>query len=145
MNRIGRWEINAQGRTLDNLGHPPSRSSRAWCRGGARRLCQPGIEDLGGDAADDLLPQVETVRREIHKTVSGQFIPACAKRSAAGRSSNPDTRQFCLGPKKPDDFSGLVEKRAKSLDASQVDRSYNEAMKGVMECTGQTYVTGYKI
>ena len=34
-------------------------------------LYQPGIEDLGGDPADDLLSQVETVLREIHKTVSG--------------------------------------------------------------------------
>ena len=37
-------------------------------------LYQPGIGDLGGDPADDLLSQVETVLREIHKTVSGQFI-----------------------------------------------------------------------
>ena len=37
-------------------------------------LYQPGIEDLGGDPADDLLSQVETVLREIHRTVSGQFI-----------------------------------------------------------------------
>ncbi|MCD6136834.1 ATP-binding protein, partial [Candidatus Bipolaricaulota bacterium] len=46
-------------------------------------LYQPGIEDLGGDPADDLLSQVETVLREIHKTVSGQFI-----------SANPDNRQY---------------------------------------------------
>jgi len=45
-------------------------------------LFQPGIEELGGDPADDLLSQVETVLREIHKTVSGRFI-----------SSNPDNRQ----------------------------------------------------
>ncbi|MBU4427040.1 MAG: ATP-binding protein, partial [Proteobacteria bacterium] len=35
-------------------------------------LYQPGIEELGGDPADDLLSQVETVLREIHKTVNGQ-------------------------------------------------------------------------
>ena len=97
-------------------------------------LYQPGIEDLGGDPADDLLSQVETVLREIHKTVSGQFI-----------SSNPDNRQFYLDLKKTDDFDALIEKRAESLDASQLDRYYYDALKQVMECTDQTYVTGYKI
>jgi hypothetical protein len=106
----------------------------------AKELCdslclyQPGIEDLGGDPADDLLSQVETVLREIHKTVSGQFI-----------STNPDNRQYYLDLKKTDDFDALIEKRAESLDASQLDRYYYEALKRVMECTDQTYVTGYKI
>jgi hypothetical protein len=97
-------------------------------------LYQPGIEDLGGDPADDLLSQVETVLREIHRTVSGQFI-----------SSNPENRQYYLDLKKTDDFDALIEKRADSLDASQFDRYYYEALKRVMECTDQTYVTGYKI
>jgi hypothetical protein len=97
-------------------------------------LFQPGIEELGGDPADDLLSQVETVLREIHKTVSGQFI-----------SSNPDNRQFYLDLKKTDDFDALIEKRAESLDATHLDRYYYEALKRVMECTDQTYVTGYKI
>ena len=97
-------------------------------------LYQPGIEELGGDPADDLLSQVETVLREIHKTVNGQFI-----------SSNSDNRQFYLDLKKTDDFDALIEKRAESLDASQLDRYYYEALRRVMECTDQTYVTGYKI
>lgn len=97
-------------------------------------LFQPGIEDLGGVPSDDLLSQVETVLREIHKTVSGQFI-----------SSNPDNRQFYLDLKKTDDFDALVERRAESLDPSQMDRYYYDALRRVMECTDQTYVTGYKI
>jgi len=97
-------------------------------------LYQPGIEDLGGDPADDLLSQVETVLREIHKTVSGQFI-----------SANPDNRQYYLDLKKTDDFDALIEKRAESLDTSQLDRYYYEALRRVMECTDQTYATGYKI
>ena len=97
-------------------------------------LFQPGIEELGGDPADDLLSQVETVLREIHKTVSGQFI-----------SSNPDNRQYYLDLKKTDDFDALIEKRAETLDSSQLDRYYYEALKRLMECTDQTYVTGYKI
>ena len=97
-------------------------------------LYQPGIEDLGGDPADDLLSHVETILREIHKTVSGQFI-----------SSNPDNRQYYLDLKKTDDFDALIEKRAESLDDSMLDRYYYDALKRVMECTDQTYVTGYKI
>ena len=97
-------------------------------------LYQPGIEELGGVPADDLLSQVETVLREIHRTVSGQFI-----------STNPDNRQYYLDLKKTDDFDALIEKRAESLDSSQLDRYYYEALKRVMECTDQTYVTGYRI
>ena len=97
-------------------------------------LFQPGIEEMGGTPADDLLSHVETVLREIHKTVSGQFI-----------SSNPDNRQFYLDLKKTDDYDAQIEKRAESLDSSQLDRYYYEALRRVMECTDQTYVTGYKI
>ena len=97
-------------------------------------LFQTGVKELGGDPAADLLTQVETVLREIHKTVSGQFI-----------SYNPDNRQFYLDLKKTDDFDALIEKRAESLDSSQLDRYYYEALRRVMECTDQTYVTGYKI
>jgi hypothetical protein len=97
-------------------------------------LYQPGIEELGGDPADDLLSQVETVLREIHKTVSGQFI-----------SSNPDNRQYYLDLKKTDDFDALIEKRGESLDATRLDRYYYDALRRVMECTDETYVTGYRI
>jgi hypothetical protein len=84
-------------------------------------LYQPGIEELGGDPADDLLSQVETVLREIHKTVSGQFI-----------SSNPDNRQYYLDLKKTDDFDALIEKRAESLDPSKLDLFYYQALRQVM-------------
>ena len=84
--------------------------------------------------------------REIHKTVSGQFIPACAAGAgAAGRSSNPDSRQFCLDLKKTNDFDALIEKRAGSLDASRLDRYYYEALRRVMEGANQTNVTGYPV
>lgn len=97
-------------------------------------LFQPGIEELGGVPADDLLSQVETVLLEILKTVSRQFI-----------SFNADNRQYYLDLKKTEDFDAIIEKRAESLDATQLNRYYYEALKRVMECTDQTYVTGYKI
>jgi Cdc6-like AAA superfamily ATPase len=101
------------------------------------RLClfDPLIAELGSDEPDkDLQTHVETVLREIHKTVNGQFI-----------SFNPDNRQFYLDLKKTDDFDALIEKRAESLGTSQLDRFYYEALKRVMECQDSTYVTGYKI
>jgi hypothetical protein len=101
------------------------------------RLClfDPLIAELGSDEPDkDLQTHVETVLREIHKTVSGQFI-----------SFNADNRQFYLDLKKTDDFDSLIDKRAESLGQAQLDRFYYEALKRVMECQDATYVTGYKI
>ena len=101
------------------------------------RLClfDPLIAEMGSDEPDkDLQTHVETVLREIHKTVNGQFI-----------SSNPNNRQFYLDLKKTDDFDALIEKRADSLGSIQLDRFYYEALKRVMECQDSTYVTGYKI
>ena len=97
-------------------------------------LYQPGIEDLEGEPADDLLTHVETVLREIRRTVNGQFI-----------SENADNRQHYLDLKKTDDYDALIEKRAETLDDAQLDRYYYEALKRVLECTDTTYVTGYSI
>ena len=97
-------------------------------------LYQPGVEELGGDPADDLLSQVQTVLREIIRTVNGQFV-----------SSNRDNGQYYLDLKKTDDYDALIEKRAESLDLSQLDRYYYDALRRVMECSDQTYVNGYKI
>ena len=97
-------------------------------------LYQPGIEDLGGDPSEDLLSHVETVLREIHNTVSGQFI-----------SLNSNNQQFYLDLKKTEDFDAIIEKRAESLDSSQLDRYYYEALKQIMECTDLTHINGYKI
>ncbi|HEX5731680.1 MAG TPA: DUF6079 family protein [Blastocatellia bacterium] len=97
-------------------------------------LYDPTVAELGGEPADDLLSQVETVLREIYKTVSGQFI-----------SSNPDNRQYYLDLKKTDDYDALIDKRAESLDEDQLDRYYFEALKGAMECRDLTVVTGYRI
>lgn len=97
-------------------------------------LYQPGIEDMGGEPSDDLLTQVVTVLREVHKTVSGQFI-----------STNADNGQYYLDLKKIDDYDALIEKRAESMAEHELDRYYYDALKQAMECTDQTYVHGYRI
>lgn len=101
------------------------------------RLClfEPMIAEMGSDEPDkDLQTHVETVLREIHKTVSGQFI-----------SFNTDNQQFYLDLKKTDDFDALIDQRAETLGSEQLDRYYYEALKRAMECQDTTYVTGYKI
>ena len=98
-------------------------------------LFEPMITELGSDEPEkDLQTHVETVLREIHRTVSGQFI-----------SSNPDNHQYYLDLKKTDDFDALIENKADTLDGGQLDRFYYEALRRVMECLDTTYVTGYKI
>ena len=116
------------GDITNKLGTTPAELRDMLC------LFQPGLEEMGGEPADDLLTMVNTVLREVHKTVSGQFI-----------SSNPDNNQYYLDLKKTDDYDAIIEERAAALSDSELDRFYYEALKQVMECTDQTYVTGYRI
>jgi len=98
-------------------------------------LYQPGVEDMGGEPADDLLTAVQTTLREIVKTVNGQFI-----------SKAPDTEQYYLDLKKDVDYDAQIEKRAEALSNDALDRAYYSALMQLMERTDeQTYVTGYKI
>jgi hypothetical protein len=85
-------------------------------------LYQSGIDELGGNPADDLLSLVETVLREILKTVNKQFI-----------STNPENGQYYIDFKKNYDFDAIIEKRAESLDFHQLDRYYYAALRQVME------------
>ncbi|AJP47972.1 ATPase [Rugosibacter aromaticivorans] len=98
-------------------------------------LYQPGIEDMGGEPAADLLSLVQTVMREIIKTVNGQFI-----------SKAPDTEQYYLDLKKDIDYDAQIEKRAEALSDDTLDRAYYNAIKRLMERTDETtYVTGHQI
>jgi hypothetical protein len=98
-------------------------------------LYHPGIEAMGGEPAADLLSQVQTVLREIVKTVNGQFI-----------SKAQDTDQYYLDLKKDIDYDAQIEKRAESLDDDALDRAYFSAISQLMErAEDNQYVTGYKI
>ncbi len=101
------------------------------------RLClfDPLVAELGSDELDkDLQTHVETVLREIHRTVSGQFI-----------SFNEDNRQHHLDLKKTDDFDALIDNKASVLNLNELDRYFYQALMRVMECQDTTYVTGYRI
>jgi hypothetical protein len=98
-------------------------------------LYQPGIGEMGGDPADDLLTAVQTTLREIVKTVNGQFISKAA-----------DTEQYYLDLKKDVDYDAQIEKRAEALSDDALDRAYYGAIKQLMERTDEsTYVTGHQI
>ncbi|MBU1223667.1 MAG: ATP-binding protein [Gammaproteobacteria bacterium] len=98
-------------------------------------LYQPGIDEMGGDPAADLLSLVQTVLREVLKTVNGQFI-----------SKAPDTEQYYLDLKKDIDYDAQIEKRAEALSDDTLDRAYYSAIKQLMERTDETtYVTGHQI
>ncbi len=85
-------------------------------------LYLPGINELGGNPAEDLLSLVETVLKEILKTVNRQFI-----------STNPENGQYYIDFKKNYDYDAIIEKRAESLDNHQLDRYYYSALRQLME------------
>lgn len=97
-------------------------------------LYHPGIEEMGGVPAEDLLTHVQTVLREILKTVNGQFI-----------SKAPDTEQYFLDLKKNIDYDAQIDKKAATLDEEELDRAYYSAIRQLMECSDNTYVTGHHI
>jgi predicted ATPase len=103
-------------------------------------LFDPNVADLGGDPADDLRGEIESAIRVISQAVNGQFLSA-TETDIRGRLSG----QFYLDVHKTVDYDAQVRNRSESLEPSQLDRYYYEALKRVMECTDHTYVTGYKI
>jgi len=97
-------------------------------------LYDPNVGELGGEPAEDLLSHVQTVVKSVLTTVNKQFI-----------SENAQNGQIYLDLKKTDDYDAYIEKKAELLSKDQLDRYYYEALKRVMECVDQTYVTGFKI
>lgn len=79
---------------------------------------------------------VETVLKELLRTVSGQFL-----------SFNKENGQYFLDLKKDVDFDSLIEKRAETLSDEQLDRHYFDALRRVVleDPDAAPYVTGYRI
>lgn len=86
--------------------------------------------------AEFLKTVVETVLREIVKTVSGQFL-----------SSNSENGQFFLDLKKDIDFDSLIEQKAASLSDGQLDRYYFDGLRRVVleDPEAPAHVSGYRI
>src|SRR3989337_85314 len=83
---------------------------------------------MGGEPADDLLTQVETVLREIIRTANGQFI-----------SRAEDNNQYYLDVDKDIDHIALIEKRGESLDKNKLDQAYYTAMSRILERSDSYY------
>ncbi len=81
-----------------------------------------------------LLTSVESVLREISRTVNGQFI-----------SHNPENDQYYLDLKKDIDFDALIEQRAALLEADQLDRYFFDLLAHGLELKESTYVPGFRI
>jgi hypothetical protein len=94
-------------------------------------LFLPGIPP---DDSEFLKTTIEAVLKEISKTVSGQFI-----------SSNTENGQYYLDLKKDIDYDALIDEKAETLDNSQLDSYFFEALIAAMECPISTYVSGFKI
>ena len=86
--------------------------------------------------AEFLKTMVETVLKEILRTVSGQFI-----------SFNKENGQYYLDLKKDIDYDSLIERKGATLDDSQLDRYYFDALRRVVLEDPDTspYVSGYRI
>ena len=97
-------------------------------------LFQPGVEDMPGEPAENLLSMVQTVMREVLKTVNGQFI-----------SKAPDTEQYYLDLKKDIDYDAQIDKRAEALSDDALDRAYYSAVKALMECSDDLHYPGFQI
>lgn len=97
-------------------------------------LFQPGVEDMPGDPAENLLSMVQTVMREVLKTVNGQFI-----------SKSANTEQYYLDLKKDIDYDAQIEKRAEALSDDALDRAYYGAIRTLMECSDELRYPGFQI
>ncbi|MDM8101339.1 DUF6079 family protein [Oceanobacillus oncorhynchi] len=86
------------------------------------------------DAADFLKTTIESVLREIQKTVSYQYI-----------STNESNGQYFLDIKKDVAVDDLIEQKAEGLVDDQLDRYYFEALKLATQVADSTYVTNYRI
>lgn len=86
--------------------------------------------------AEFLKTVVETVLREIVKTVSGQFL-----------SFNRENGQYYLDLKKDIDFDSLIDKRAETLGDEQLDGYYFEALRRVVmeDPDKEPYRSGFRI
>jgi hypothetical protein len=90
--------------------------------------------DLPEPDSEFLLTTIETVLREISRTVSGQFI-----------SHNPETDMYYLDVRKDIDYDAKIEERAATLDKWKLDYYYFDALARVMKTPETAYVSGYRI
>ncbi|HIE15215.1 TPA: ATP-binding protein, partial [Candidatus Bathyarchaeota archaeon] len=90
--------------------------------------------DLPVKDSDFLETHVESVIREIIRTVTGMFI-----------SKNEENGQYYLDLKKTIDYEEKIRERIPSLDERVLDRYLFEILKILMQETDEPYVSGFRI
>lgn len=88
--------------------------------------------DMPEEDPEFLLTTVETVLREIRKTVSGQFI-----------SVNKENEQYYLDPNRDIDYDSEIEKKAGTLAEDTLNRYYFHVLTHVLD-RGESMVTGHR-
>jgi len=83
--------------------------------------------------AEFLKTTIETVLKEIRKTVSGQFI-----------SFNKENEQYYLDPRRDIDYDSEIEKRADTLSDDTLNRFYFNVLTQVLD-RGESMFTGHKV
>jgi hypothetical protein len=90
--------------------------------------------DLPEEDAEFLRSTIDTVLREILKTVSWQYI-----------SFNEENGQYYIDIYKDIPIDDLIQNKAEALNDNVIDRYYFIALTQVMGCPTNTYVTNFKI
>jgi hypothetical protein len=83
---------------------------------------------------DFLNATIDSVLKEILKSVSYQYI-----------SYNPENGQYYLDIDKVEPVDDRIAEKAGMLSGNQLDRYYFEVLEQVLECSPNTYITGYRI
>ncbi|MHB8065550.1 MAG: DUF6079 family protein, partial [Ruminiclostridium sp.] len=90
--------------------------------------------DLPEQEASFLRSTIETVLKEILKTVSWQYI-----------SFNEANGQYFIDINKDIAVDDLIEQKAETLTPEQLDRYYFELLEQLTDRAKNTYITGYRI
>ena len=86
------------------------------------------------NTAEFLLDQVQVALKEIMKTVQYQFL-----------SYNPENGQYYLDLKKVVDFDQKIQERGESMDKSDLNTYFFDALRQALNLSDTTYLTGYSI
>jgi hypothetical protein len=85
------------------------------------------------ERAEDVERVIQMALRQVERTVNNQFL------------SRNESGQYYLDVHKDVDYDALIEQRAESVDAEQMNRVLFETLAELMERPQATYVPGYRI
>ena len=113
--------------------HVPIGPTAAELKSDSLCLFQPGVGDMPGEPAENLLSMVQTVMREV------------LKRSTASLSPRPPTRNSITSISKGRRLRRPDRKRAPKHCPTTLDRAYYSAIKALMECSDDLRYPGFQI